>query len=102
MNTSVFHPHLLHIASSGVEKDVFIHSPTPSSPCTQNLQCAPTQVRQILDEEVDRDRENYIAALLAESPLYESEAGHASDDEERRALSLFDLSVCGLSFLLPL
>lgn len=79
------------MVSSGVEKDVFIHSPTPSSPCTQDLQLAPTQVRQILDDEVDRDRENYISALLAESPLYGSEAGHASDDEERRALSLFDL-----------
>lgn len=100
VNTSVFHPHLLHVVSSGVEKDVFIHSPTPSSPCTQDLERAPTHVREIVDEEADRDRQNYIDTLLAERPLYNSETSHASDDAERRALSLFDQSVLQFRLLL--
>ncbi|KDR82852.1 hypothetical protein GALMADRAFT_238461 [Galerina marginata CBS 339.88] len=85
VNTTVFHPHLLHIATAGIEKNVILHSPTPSSPCTQNLDSSPVTVRKLLGDEDDKDRENYYAAMLGLIP-----ADSENDQNERQTLSFFD------------
>ncbi|KAF4617596.1 hypothetical protein D9613_005957 [Agrocybe pediades] len=88
VNTAVFHPHLFHIVTSGVEKNIILHSPTPSSPCTQNLQRSPADVRELKPEDEDLDRANYLTALFGSHPTLLTES--ADDREERRTISLFD------------
>ncbi|KAF8967182.1 WD40 repeat-like protein [Flammula alnicola] len=87
VNTAAFHPHFLHVVTAGVEKNIFLHSPTPSSPCTQNLQPSPANVRQLSDEDNDEDRSNYLSALLGVRPLT---VGDVDEAAERQTLSLFD------------
>jgi hypothetical protein len=58
VNTTLIHPNLLHVISSGVENDIILHSPTMSSPCSKNLSMTETDVRRLPDassNEVDPD-----------------------------------------------
>ncbi|EKM79218.1 hypothetical protein AGABI1DRAFT_128379 [Agaricus bisporus var. burnettii JB137-S8] len=88
VNTVVFHPHFLHVMTSGVERRMLLHSPTPSSPCAQDLPRSPTHVRQ-LDTNGTPDRFNFYQALVgAFTTVGESEA--AADMSERRTISMFD------------
>lgn len=88
VNTAVFHPHFLHIVTSGVERRMVLHSPTPSSPCTQDLSRSPTEVRE-LDADGTSDRVNYYQALIgAFTTVGEPEL--AEDLSERRTISMFD------------
>ncbi|KXN81788.1 DDB1- and CUL4-associated factor 5 [Leucoagaricus sp. SymC.cos] len=90
VNTAVFHPHFLHILTSGVERRVVLHSPTPSSPCTQNLVPSPTEVRE-LDSDGTLDRITYNHALLgAFTTVGETESELSDDWPERRTISMFD------------
>lgn len=97
VNTIAFHPHLLHVVTAGVERRVVLHSPTPSSPCTQNLSLSPTTVRQLTDENSEQDSVAYMSALLgvhSTIPLAAVDVPSNADDdldhEEQRTLSLFD------------
>ncbi len=96
VNTIAFHPHLLHVVTAGVEKRVVLHSPTPSSPCTQNLSLSPTTVRQLTDENSERDSVAYMSSLLGVHPATAADVPSNADAddfhhrEERRTLSLFD------------
>lgn len=83
VNTSVFHPHFLHVVTSGIEKDILLHSPTQASPCTSNLQPTPTQVRR-LTENGDEDRHTYFRALAHFYPTNEEL------EDEQTTLSMFD------------
>ena len=83
VNTSVFHPHFLHVVTSGIEKDILLHSPTQASPCTSNLQPTPTQVRR-LTENSDEDRHTYFRALANIYPTNEE------PEDEQTTLSMFD------------
>ena len=96
VNTAVFHPHFFHVVTSGVEKNIILHSPTPSSPCTQNLQPSPSDVRDLRPEDEDQDRSNYLTALLGEHPTLLSEG---EDREERRNISVFDQYAFNLNLL---
>ncbi|KAF8195596.1 WD40 repeat-like protein [Pholiota molesta] len=87
VNTAVFHPHFLHVVTSGVEKNIILHSSTPSSPCTQNLQPSPANVRQLRVDDADEDREQFLAAMLG---VGHSTLGDIGDESERQTLSLFD------------
>jgi len=80
VNTTVIHPHLLHVISSGVEQDILMHSPTISSPCSQNLSLTDVNVRPISNESTVDGRA--LRALLGLSP----------DDEETQAhvIEMFD------------
>jgi len=66
---------------------MMLHSPTPSSPCTQNLTHSPTTVRELRNEDDDDDRANYLSALLGVQPLT---LGDVAEAAERQTLSLFD------------
>ncbi|KAF5361053.1 hypothetical protein D9756_005005 [Leucocoprinus leucothites] len=88
VNTAVFHPHFLHIVTSGVERRIVLHSPTPSSPCTQNLPASPAEVRQ-LDADGTLDRLTFNQALIGAFTTV-GEPGLAEDSSERRTIRMFD------------
>ena len=104
VNTVVFHPHFLHVATSGVEKSIHLHSPTPSSPCTQNLSLSPLDVRQLNERDDQADRQVYLNALLGARTIdgdndnnNNNDADDESDAGERETISFFDQSVFSLS-----
>jgi WD repeat-containing protein 22 len=74
VNTTLIHPHLPHVVTSGVERDIILHSPTPSSPCTLDLQSSPKTVREPSSGPTN------LRQLVAED-------GH---DSESRTINFFD------------
>lgn len=86
VNTTVIHPHFLHIVTSGIERHIILHSPTPASPCSQNLEPTPTDVRRISAEGED-DRDTYFRALVG---LRQSDSEDEAENSERSTMSLFD------------
>lgn len=85
MNTTIFHPHFLQVVTAGIEKDIILHSPTPTSPCAQDLQPSPTNVRRLRAEVEEEDRINYLSALLSPEPTTVGDLA-----SERQTISLFD------------
>ncbi|TFK24981.1 WD40 repeat-like protein [Coprinopsis marcescibilis] len=84
VNSVEFHPQFLHVATSGVEKDIILHSPTPGSPCTRDLEPTPTEVRALPDNN-EEDRLSYFRALFG--------AFSEADRDENRTISMFDYIV---------
>jgi len=41
------HPHFPYILTSGIERDILLHSPTPNSPCATELPRTSTDVRAV-------------------------------------------------------
>ncbi|KAG6915901.1 hypothetical protein DXG01_009368 [Tephrocybe rancida] len=73
VNSTLFHPHLLHIVTCGIEQDIVLHSASSTSPCAPDLQRTSTDVRT-LDEEDHVDRAVYYRMLAGiESHDVESE-----------------------------
>ena len=104
VNTVAFHPHFLHVVTSGVEKSIHLHSPTPSSPCTQNLSLSPLDVRQLDERDDQADRQIYLNALMGARTIArdndDSNNNNDNDDDddsddasERETISFFDQSV---------
>ncbi|KAF8798922.1 WD40 repeat-like protein [Phlegmacium glaucopus] len=87
VNTAVFHPHFLHVVTAGVEKTIHLHSPTPSSPCTQDLSLSPLDVRQLNERDNHEDRLVYLNALMGARALDEDED---EDAGERQTICFFD------------
>ncbi|KJA21206.1 hypothetical protein HYPSUDRAFT_141104 [Hypholoma sublateritium FD-334 SS-4] len=85
VNTTIFHPHFLQVVTAGIEKDIILHSPTPTSPCAQDLQPSPTNVRRLRAEVEEEDRINYLSALLSPEPTTVGDLA-----SERQTISLFD------------
>lgn len=83
VNTTAVHPHMLHIVTAGIERNIILHSPTPSSPCTQNLDRTPTETR-ILSDDNELDRVTYFRALQG-APMQ-----HVEDDPDSTTISMFD------------
>ncbi|KIL68001.1 hypothetical protein M378DRAFT_191493 [Amanita muscaria Koide BX008] len=84
VNTSAVHPYMLHVATAGIEHCIILHSPTPSSPCTQDLADSPTETRS-LSQDGDVDRAAYFRALHGHHlPVIET------DDPDRMTISMFD------------
>lgn len=85
VNTVLFHPRLLHVVTAGVEKVIILHSPTPGSPCTHDLDETPPDVRAVSDH-ADEDRNIYLRSLT----------GQLSDDDrnEEHTIRMFDQYVC--------
>ncbi|KAF7985928.1 hypothetical protein HWV62_43850 [Athelia sp. TMB] len=83
VNTALIHPSFMHIVTAGVERDIFLHGPAPSSPCTSGLGKTDTNVRNILPMDPE-DRERVFRALSAA-------LGQDSDDtDELETIALFD------------
>lgn len=86
VNTILFHPYFLHVVTSGIEKNIILHSPTPSSPCTFNLEKTPLGVRQLSDNS-EEDQHVYYRALTGFNPISDT------DTNERTTISMFDQCV---------
>jgi len=84
VNTTLIHPHLLYIATAGIERDIRLHSPTPNSPCSKNMQLTPTDVRQLGDNE-DANRIVYLRALAGLPDAMDDD-----DNPERTTIMMFD------------
>ncbi|KAG5634086.1 hypothetical protein DXG03_006313, partial [Asterophora parasitica] len=80
VNATLFHPHLPHIVTCGIEKDIIIHSPTPASPCVPNLERASTDVRVPSIDDAE-DRSIYAQALAGLDP---------PGDPETSTIRMFD------------
>ncbi|KAG6834447.1 hypothetical protein H0H93_009570, partial [Arthromyces matolae] len=80
VNSTICHPHLFHVVTCGIEKDIILHSPTPTSPCAPNLERTSTEVR-IIDADGRRDRSAYYRALAGIEQL---------EPEEITAIRMFD------------
>jgi len=88
VNAVAIHPSLLHIVTSGIERYVFLHSPTRSSPMTSQLSETPSETRQ-LGELNPYDPARFLRSLLlGPHPTLHEEIDETGDEEE--TISLFD------------
>lgn len=86
VNATLIHPHFLHIVTAGIEKDIRLHSPTPTSPCSRDMELTNTDVRELGDDE-EADRMAYLRALPG---LHGPEALDDDEDPERTTIMMFD------------
>ncbi|KAF8634162.1 hypothetical protein AX15_001030 [Amanita polypyramis BW_CC] len=84
VNTIAVHPFMLHILTAGIERNILLHSPTPSSPCAQNLARTPVETRA-LSEDSEVDRVAYYRALSGAS-MQHAELG----DPDSTTIRMFD------------
>lgn len=82
VNSVMFHPSLLHIVTAGIERHVILHSPTKSSPCTQDLAPTPTTVRE-LPAGSPEDHMRFVRAIT-------SGQGTNGLSEDVETIALFD------------
>lgn len=82
VNSVLFHPSLLHIVTAGIERHVILHSPTKSSPCTEELELTPTTVRP-LPVGSPEDRSRLLRAISTGMGTNEFE-------EDAETIALFD------------
>ena len=73
----------MHIVTAGVERDMVLHGPAPSSPCTSGLGTTDRNVRKILPMEPE-DRERVFRALST------ALGQDSNDTEELETIALFD------------
>lgn len=88
MNAVAIHPSLLHIVTSGIERYVFLHSPTPASPVASQLSETPSETRRLGDQGRHDAARFLRTLLLGPHPTLHEEIDEADDEEE--AISLFD------------
>jgi len=82
VNSVLFHPSLLHIATAGIERHIILHSPTKSSPCAKSLGLTPTAMRDLPVGSAE-DRSRFLVAMTL---------GLGTDefDEDAETVALFD------------
>ena len=90
VNSAVFHPHFLHVVTAGVEKSIHLHSPTPSSPCAQDLSLTSLDVRQLNERDDEANQQVYFDAIRGTRAR--TLDGDDDDDGagERETISFFD------------
>lgn len=89
VNSVAIHPSLLHVVTSGVERQIILHSPTSSSPAVQNLHPTPPTVRTLQPQDPAAQR-NFLRALFGPHPTLHEETGDEEEEEEDQTISLFD------------
>lgn len=97
MNNALIHPHTAHIVTAGIERDILLHSPTPSSTCTQDLARTELDVRALPPPAAD-DNARYLRALFGSHPTMPLEEGsleaeaqaQAEAGLDRETIQLFD------------
>jgi DDB1- and CUL4-associated factor 5 len=87
VNNTLIHPHLPHILSSGIENQILLHSPTPCSPCTQNLSVTSTEMRDLSDADPEDHRRVVSALVRPHATLREDPE---ETDDELCTIALFD------------
>ncbi|KAF9464101.1 WD40 repeat-like protein [Collybia nuda] len=86
VNSTLIHPHFLHILTSGIEKDILLHSPTAISPCSNDMQLTSTDVRALSGDD-DEDRTIYFRALTGH---HEPDSMDNDEDSETVTVRMFD------------
>jgi len=87
VNTTLFHPTLLHIVTAGIERHVILHSPTASSPCTKDLSMTPTEVRSLPTSQSAAASEEHRRIVHA---IAVGEALDTENEDDSDAIALFD------------
>lgn len=87
VNSVAIHPSLLHVVTSGVERQIILHSPTSSSPAVQNLLPTPPTVRTLQPQDPAAQR-TFLRALFGPHPTLHEETG--DDEGEDETITLFD------------
>lgn len=82
------HPSLFHIVTSGIERHVFLHSPTPVSPVAPQLLATPPETRRSGEQRPEDLARYYRALWQIQHPTLHEEIDEAGDEEE--AIYLFD------------
>ncbi|KZT12209.1 WD40 repeat-like protein [Laetiporus sulphureus 93-53] len=85
VNTALMHPHYPYIITSGIERDIILHSSTPTSPSAVNLPLTPTEVRSLPPSTVERRR-----LVLHAMGLIGGQSNDTDDNDDSRAIALFD------------
>jgi hypothetical protein len=86
VNNTLFHPHFLHVLTCGVERDILLHSPTQSSPCSQNLSLTTPEVRNLTNGDSDEDQSRFLTALSGQHlTIYEDR-----EDAQAHTIEMFD------------
>ncbi|KAH8104670.1 WD40-repeat-containing domain protein [Cristinia sonorae] len=80
VNSALIHPTQPLIFTSGVERDILMHSPRPSAPCVSSFEDTPDKVRALPGSPTD-GRGMVVRALLAEAE---------DTGEDRFTIALFD------------
>ncbi|KAH7915613.1 WD40 repeat-like protein [Hygrophoropsis aurantiaca] len=87
VTTVAIHPTMLHIVTAGIERNIILHSPTPNSPCTQNLSLTSPVMRTLRDPKRE-DYDRVLRALMRGYSTLPGDNGGSSTDDE--TISLFD------------
>jgi DDB1- and CUL4-associated factor 5 len=89
VNTALIHPTWPCVLTSGVERHIILHSPTPNSPCAVDMSKTPKEVRALPTEDSPEDRLRVIRALT-EGPRFVEPGEDADEMTEVQTIALFD------------
>ncbi|EIM81489.1 WD40 repeat-like protein [Stereum hirsutum FP-91666 SS1] len=87
VNTALIHPVYPLIMTSGIERHIFMHSPTPSTPCASNLSLTPTEVRKLLEASAE-SRRRFMLAMMG-TPVDSLDPG-GELGQDGASIELFD------------
>ncbi|KAG7445711.1 WD40 repeat-like protein [Guyanagaster necrorhizus] len=83
VNTTLVHPDFPYIVTCGIERHIFLHSATPSTPFSDGLESTPTEVRSLLEQSTHEEDIDVHNLLIGVEPV-------DSGDLESSTISLFD------------
>ncbi|OJA17775.1 hypothetical protein AZE42_04874 [Rhizopogon vesiculosus] len=89
VNSVAIHPSLLHIVTSGIERQVILHSPTPSSPTARHLLPTMSTVRTLQPHDLEAQR-TFLRALFGPHPTLHEDIEGSGNEAEEDTISLFD------------
>src|SRR6266404_7121678 len=93
VNTTLIHPVLPVIATSGIERHIILHSPTSSAPWATDLQLTPTTIRPLPSGGPTPSDPSVLRLLMRLSTTMESDE---TMGEDARSIAYFDMCVSHL------
>ncbi|KAK0464224.1 WD40-repeat-containing domain protein [Desarmillaria tabescens] len=83
VNTTLIHPNFPYIVTCGIERYIFLHSATPSTPFSDGLESTPTEVRSLSEQSTQEEIISIHNLLTGVEP-------EDHGDLESSTISLFD------------